>query len=289
MKNGFFRGHGLGNDYIVVDPKALSFKLTPKNIELICNRNWGLGSDGILALVSSKKGDFGLRIFNPDGSEAEKSGNGLRIFARYLHATGKTKKQHFTVETKGGLVTIDLHVDRQGDASAVTVEMGRATFKPAALPCTLPADELIQQPIEAAGRSLTFTGVSVGNPHCVVFRQANESWSREDLLALGPALEHHAIFPKRTNVQLAIPTGPKEIFILIWERGAGETQASGSSSCAAASAAVRLGLVTSPVTVKMPGGMLNIDVAQDFSLTMKGPVAEVARGTLSPSFVRSLK
>jgi diaminopimelate epimerase len=289
MKNGFFRGHGLGNDYVVMDPQELSFRLTPKNIQLICNRNWGLGSDGILALVPAKTADFGLRIFNPDGSEAEKSGNGLRIFARYLHATGKTKKKHFTVETRGGLVTIDLHVDRNGDASAVTVEMGRATFKPGSLPCTLPVDELIQQPIQAAGRSLSFTGVSVGNPHCVVFKPAGESWSREDLLALGPALENHAIFPNRTNVQLALPTGPKEIFILIWERGAGETQASGSSSCAAASAAVRLGLVKSPVTVKMPGGTLNIDVAGDFSLTMKGPVAEVARGTLSPSFVRGLK
>jgi diaminopimelate epimerase len=289
MKNGFFRGHGLGNDYVVMDPKALSFKLTPKNIALICNRNWGLGSDGILALVPSRKADFGLRIFNPDGSEAEKSGNGLRIFARYLHATGKTRKKHFTVETKGGLVTIELHLDRQGDATVVTVDMGQATFKSAALPCTLPADELIQQPIDAAGRSFTFTGVSVGNPHCVVFRPASEPWSREDLLALGPALEHHAIFPKRTNVQLAIPTGSNDISILIWERGAGETQASGSSSCAAASVAVRLGLVKSPVTVKMPGGTLYIEVAQDFRLTMQGPVAEVARGTLSPSFVRSLK
>ena len=129
----------------------------------------------------------------------------------------------------------------------------------------------------------------MGNPHCVVFRPANEPWSREDLLALGPALEHHAIFPKRTNVQLAIPTGSNDISILIWERGAGETQASGSSSCAAASVAVRLGLVKSPVTVKMPGGTLYIEVAQDFRLTMQGPVAEVARGTLSPSFVRSLK
>ncbi len=289
MKNGFFRGHGLGNDYVVMDPRELSFKLSPKNIQLICNRNWGLGSDGILALVPTKTADFGLRIFNPDGSEAEKSGNGLRIFARYLHATGKTKKKHFTVETKGGLVTIDLHIDRQGDAAAVTVEMGRATFKPAALPCTVQADELIQQSIQAAGRSLRFTGVSVGNPHCVLFKPAGESWSREDLLALGPALENHPIFPKRTNVQLAVPTGPKDIFILIWERGAGETQASGSSSCAAASAAVRLGLVKSPVTVKMPGGTLNIDVARDFSLTMRGPVAEVARGTLSPSFVRGLR
>ena len=289
MKNGFFRGHGLGNDYLVMDPKELTFRLTPKHIERICNRNWGLGSDGILALVPSKKADFGLRIFNPDGSEAEKSGNGLRIFARYLHATGKTKKKHFTVETKGGLVTITLHMDRHGDAGAATVEMGHATFKPAALPCTIEVPELIQQPIDAAGRSLIFTGVSVGNPHCVVFKPAGESWSREELLALGPALENHRLFPKRTNVQLAIPTGPKEIFILIWERGAGETQASGSSSCAAASAAVRLGLVKSPVTVKMPGGTLNIDVAADFSLTMKGPVAEVARGSLSPSFVRGLR
>lgn len=289
MKNGFFRGHGLGNDYIVMDPTELTFKLTPSNIKAVCDRNWGLGSDGILALAPSKKADFGLRIFNPDGSEAEKSGNGLRIFARYLHATGKTKKNHFTVDTKGGLVTIDLHVDRHGDASAVTVEMGQATFKPAALPCTLAVEELIQQPIDAAGRSLTFTGVSVGNPHCVLFKKPGDSWSREELLTLGPALENHGWFPKRTNVQLAVPSGPKEIFILIWERGAGETQASGSSSCAAASAAVRLGLVKSPVTVKMPGGTLNIEVADDFSLTMKGPVAEVARGALSPSFVRGLR
>jgi diaminopimelate epimerase len=289
MKNGFFRGHGLGNDYLVMDPKDLTFKLTPKTIKAICDRNWGLGSDGILALVPSKKANFGLRIFNPDGSEAEKSGNGLRIFARYLHATGKTKKKCFTVETKGGLVSIDLQVDRHGDAAAATVEMGIATFKPDALPCSLNVPELIQQPIEAGGRSLIFTGVSVGNPHCVVFKPAGESWSREDLLALGPALEHHKLFPKRTNVQLVVPTGRNEVFILIWERGAGETQASGSSSCAAASAAVRLGLVKSPVTVKMPGGVLNIDVALDFSLTMKGPVAEVARGTLSPSFIRGLK
>jgi diaminopimelate epimerase len=289
MKNGFFRGHGLGNDYIVVDPKELTFRLTPNNVKSLCDRNWGLGSDGILALVPSRKADFGLRIFNPDGSEAEKSGNGLRIFARYLHATGRTKKKDFTVETKGGLVEIALHIDRHGDASAATVEMGQATFKPEALPCSLDAKELIRQPIEAARRALTFTGVSIGNPHCVVFRPAGESWSRSDLLTLGPALENHRLFPKRTNVQLAVPTGPRAIFILIWERGAGETQASGSSSCAAASAAVRLGLVRSPVTVNMPGGSLNIEVAADFTLTMKGPAAEVARGMLSPSFVRGLK
>ncbi len=289
MKNGFFMGHGLGNDYIVVDPRELEFKLTPANIRTICDRNWGIGSDGILTLEASRKADFGLRILNPDGSEAEKSGNGLRIFARYLHATRKTRKRTFTVDTKGGLVRIHLHIDREGDASSATVEMGKATFRPAALPCSLKVPELIEQPIKAAGSQLKFTGVSVGNPHCVIFRPKGKPWSRDDLLRLGPDLENHRLFPKRTNVQLAVPTGPKEIFILIWERGAGETQASGSSSCAAASAAVRLGLVKSPVTVKAPGGTLRIDVDEDFDLTMNGPVAEVARGTLSPSFVRSLK
>jgi diaminopimelate epimerase len=289
MKNGFFRGHGLGNDYLVLDPRELTFKLTTKSIQRICDRHWGLGSDGILAVAPSKKADFGLKIFNPDGSEAEKSGNGLRIFARYLHATGKTRKRRFTVETKGGIVSIVVHLDRHGDVREATVEMGQATFAPAALPCALKVAELIQQPIDVAGRSFTFTGVSVGNPHCVLFKPYGKSWSREELLELGPALETHPLFPKRTNVQLAVPTGRKELFILIWERGAGETQASGSSSCAAASAAVRLGLVESPVTVKMPGGTLLIDVAPDFSLTMKGPVAEVARGFLSPSFVRTLR
>jgi diaminopimelate epimerase len=289
MKNGFFKGHGLGNDYIVMDPAHLEFRLTPANIRLICDRNWGVGSDGILTLEKSKRADFGLRIYNPDGSEAEKSGNGLRIFARYLHATRKTRKKSFSVDTKGGLVSIQLHIDRHGDASAATVDMGKATFKPAALPCTLKVDELVEQPITAAGQKLTFTGISVGNPHCVIFKPKGRKWTREDLLKLGPELENHKLFPRRINVQLAVPTGPNEIFILIWERGAGETQASGSSSCAAASAAVRLGLVKSPVTVNAPGGTLHISMDEQYDLTMSGPVAEVGRGSVSPSFLRELR
>jgi len=289
LVNGYFKGHGLGNDYLVMDPAELTFRLTPGNIRAICDRNWGVGSDGILTLETSSTADFGLRIYNPDGSEAEKSGNGLRIFARYLHATRKTRKREFSVETLGGLVQVALHVDRNGDASAATVEMGQATFAPRDLPCSLKVKELVERPIVAAGDSLLFTGVSVGNPHCVVFRPGGCEWTREDLLRLGPELENHRIFPRRTNVQLAVPTGPKEIYILIWERGAGETQASGSSSCAAASAAVRLGLVRSPVTVKAPGGTLRVVVSGTYDVTMRGPVAEVCRGRLSAAFVRGLR
>lgn len=288
MKNTFFKGHGLGNDYIALDPAKLSFKLTARTIRTLCDRNWGIGSDGILALVPSKKSDFGLRIFNPDGSEAEKSGNGLRIFGCYLYHTKYTRKKHFSVETKGGVVQVHLELNGNGLVAGATVDMGRAVFQPIALPCTLRVPELIQQPVKAAEQSLRFTGVSVGNPHCVVYKKRDQRWTREDLLEIGPELENHTIFPKRTNVQLAIPTGPKAISILIWERGAGETQASGSSACAAACAGIRLGLVKSPVRVKAPGGTLDITVDSQYNITMKGPVMEVARGQMSPSFVLNL-
>ena len=288
MKNHFFKGHGLGNDYIALDPAKLSFKLTSRTIRTLCDRNWGIGSDGILALVPSKKANFGLRIYNPDGSEAEKSGNGLRIFGCYLYHTRQTRKKHFTVETKGGLVEIHLEVNDQNIVVGATVDMGRAVFQPIALPCTLRVPELIQQPVKAADQSLRFTGVSVGNPHCVVYKKREERWTREDLLEIGPELENHTIFPKRTNVQLAVPIGPKAISILIWERGAGETQASGSSACAAACAGVRLGLVKSPVRVKAPGGTLDITVDSLYNMTMKGPVMEVARGEISPAFIHTL-
>jgi diaminopimelate epimerase len=288
MKNRFFKGHGLGNDYIALDPSEQDFKLTPAVIRAICDRHWGLGSDGILALTPSAKADFGLRIYNPDGSEAEKSGNGLRIFGRYLYSTKKTRRKQFSVETPGGLVEIQLHIDALGQASSATVDMGPATFAPKALPCTSKAKELVDVPIRIGGRTHKFCGVSVGNPHCILFKEKGASWSREELLELGPALENHALFPRRTNVQLAVPTGPQSIYILIWERGAGETQASGSSACAAASAAVRLGHVKSPVTVKAPGGTLRIQVTEDYNLTMKGPVAEVATGVFTPAFAQSL-
>jgi len=288
VRNAFFKGHGLGNDYIALDPDELDFKLTPGRIRALCDRHEGVGGDGVLALVPSARTDFGLRIFNPDGSEAEKSGNGLRIFARFLHATRRTRRRRFTVETRGGDVELALDLDQHGDVHHVTAAMGRASFRPGDLPCTLEVEELIEQPIRVGSRTLRFTGVSVGNPHCVVFRPADRSFSQRDLRTIGPTLETHRIFPRFTNVQLAVPAGARELSVLIWERGAGETQASGSSACAAAAAGVRLGLVKSPVKVRMPGGSLRIEVGDDFDVTLAGPVAEVARGQLAASFVRGL-
>lgn len=288
MRNAFFKGHGLGNDYIVLDPEELDFNLTPARVRALCDRHEGVGGDGILTLVPSAKAHFGLRIFNPDGSEAEKSGNGLRIFARYLYATRRTRRRRFSVETRGGIVHLTLDLDAHGDPHHVTAAMGHASFRPEDLPCSLDLEELIEVPVRVGSRTLRFTGVSVGNPHCVLFRTKERPWSERDLRTIGPALETHHMFPRFCNVQLAVATGPRELALLIWERGAGITRASGSSACAAACAGVRLGLVKSPVAVRMPGGTLRVEVGDSFDVTLAGPVEEVARGRLAASFVRAL-
>jgi diaminopimelate epimerase len=289
VRNAWFKGHGLGNDYIAVDPEELDFKLTPARIRALCDRHTGIGSDGVLALVPSARAHYGLRIFNPDGSEAEKSGNGLRIFGCFLHATRRTRRRKLRVETTGGIVEMRLALDEHGDVHHGSVDMGRASFRPEDLPCTLDVPELVDQPVRAGSLSLRFTGVSVGNPHCVVFRTADRPWTERDLHKLGPLLETHHIFPAFTNVQLAVVTGRRELSLLIWERGAGATQASGSSACAAACAAIRAGLVESPVTARMPGGTLRIEVADDYDVTLSGPVEAVGRGQLADAFVRKLQ
>jgi diaminopimelate epimerase len=281
----FVKGHGLGNDYLVVDQRHLPGPLSAPAIVRICDRNRGVGSDGILLLVPSPRADFGLRIFNPDGSEAEKSGNGLRIFAKYLWDHGHAKRETFTVDTKGGVVECRLHLE-QGRVQYVTVEMGRATFRPPEIPMRADADEAVAVPLQLPdGSRLRVTAVSVGNPHCVVFvDQLDEAACRR----LGPQLETHGAFPNRTNVQFARVTARDALDILIWERGAGYTLASGSSSCGAAAAAVRQGLCDhGRVLVRMPGGELAVHVRPDWSLRLEGPVEETCTGTLSREFVEA--
>lgn len=283
-RNWIVKSHALGNDYIVVDPQALEFALSPPVIKRICDRHLGAGSDGILALVPSDRADFGLRIYNPDGSEAEKSGNGLRIFARFLYDHGYTNRTAFTVETPGGIADIALHL-AGGRVDGMTVDVGRATFWSPEIPVSGPPREVVGETIEAGGQRLEITAVSVGNPHCVVFVP---DLSRVDLHRLGPLLETHPLFPNRTNVQFAQPVARDRVRILIWERGAGETMASGTSACAVAAASVRRDLVDRQVTVSAPGGDLQIAVEEDWSIRMTGPAEEVYVAALSAGFVASL-
>ncbi len=283
-RNGFVKSHALGNDYIVMDPGALTFPLGPAAIRLICDRHRGIGSDGILARVPTSAADFGLRIFNPDGSEAEKSGNGLRIFARYLHDHGLAGRTAFTVDTPGGVVEVRLHV--RDDVERITVDMGVATFRSEHIPVAGPPREVVDEAIEVEGSPVVITAVSVGNPHCVVFVP---QLAEVDLHRLGPRLEHHPLFPNRTNVQFADVKARDRVAILIWERGAGETLASGSSACAVAAAAVRRGVAGRDLSIEMPGGTLQVSVAPDWSIRMSGPAVEVYEGVLSPAMVRTLE
>lgn len=280
----FVKGHGLGNDYLVIDEADLTAPLSESAIVRICDRNLGPGSDGILLLCPSGTADFRVRIFNPDGSEAEKSGNGLRIFAKFLRDHGHTSVESFTVETLGGIVTCRCH-EQGGRVHAVTVDMGRATFSANAIPVRGVEGEAVAFPLHLSdGIELTATAVSVGNPHCVIFvDRLDEGECRR----LGPQIERHPAFPNRTNVQFARATAPDALEILIWERGAGYTLASGSSSCAAAAAAVRTGACRpGPIAVSMPGGELTVEVGQDWSLRLTGPVEEVCTGVLSEEFIQ---
>jgi diaminopimelate epimerase len=245
-----------------------------------------VGSDGILLLVPAWAGaDFGLRIFNPDGSEAEKSGNGLRIFAKYLHDHGHATRATFTVDTMGGRVECQCHVVK-GRVNEVTVEMGRCTFVAPEIPMNGPEREVVKVPLQVGPEALLVTAVSVGNPHCIVF---TDTLDEKEVRRLGPLIEHHPAFPNRTNVQFARPVSRSEVEIMIWERGAGWTLASGSSSSAVACAAVKNGLCDhGRVTVRMPGGMLHIDVRPDWSIRLQGPVEEVFTGTFSRDLMDAL-
>lgn len=265
MKPGeFVKSHGLGNDYVVVDTATFGIPLTPERVRLLCHRNLGLGSDGILEVDA--RGRYFVKIWNPDGSEAERSGNGLRIAAKFFADHGYMKGDEFTVETVAGPVRTQLFRE-SGRVNAVRLEMGSATI------------DRTRKALEVAGKSLDVTIVSVGNPHCVVF---GEAMTQARLFELGPKIENHEVFPKRINVQLASPVSRAKVRALIWERGAGHTLASGTSSCAVAVACYDRGLVDGTVTIEMEGGALDIEVAKDLSIIMKGPVEEVFVGSLSP-------
>lgn len=282
--NRFVKSHGLGNDYFVLDRADISFELSPQAIRLLCHRNYGIGSDGILLLVPSDKADFGLRIFNPDGSTAEKSGNGLRIFAKFLYEHRYTKKDSFKIDTPGGVVTAELEFE-DDRVSFVTVEMGDATFRSSSIPVEGLDREVVGDEIRINGEILRFTAVSVGNPHCVVFiNELDEGYTRK----LGPILETHPLFPNRINVQFAKVVSKNRVNILIWERGAGYTLASGSSACAVVAACVRNGFTDRYVTVSMPGGELQVEIREDWSIKMRGPAKEVSSGAISKDLLESI-
>jgi diaminopimelate epimerase len=278
----FHRYHALGNDYLVVRASECTVLLTPTIAQRICHRNFGIGSDGILVHEDSAAQEtFRLRIINPDGSEAEKSGNGLRIFARYLYDLQLVADKPFYVDTAGGRVTCV--VSHHG--KLVTVDMGRVSFLSKDIPVVGAPREVLNEVIDVQGALISFCAATVGNPHCVV---TNLESTEENARRFGPFLEVNPLFPNRTNVQFLKVIDRSTISIEIWERGAGYTLASGSSSSAAAAVAHKLGLVDSHVTVRMPGGNIRIEISPDYSIRMEGPVTRVGVIDLASEVIEDL-
>lgn len=272
----YVKYHGLGNDYIVIRPSDVEGNLEARRVRLICHRNYGVGSDGILlGPFESQTCDFRLRILNPDGSEAEKSGNGLRIFSRYLYDQNLVHENAFTVETLGGRVVC--HVQNGG--RTVTVEMGEVSFLSTKIPVSGRERGVLRERMDIAGTTFDYCAATVGNPHCVIL--CNEV-SPELARHYGPLIETDSRFPHRTNVQFLRIIDRQNIRIEIWERGAGYTLVSGSSSTAAAAVAYKLNLCDPDITVHMPGANLTIRLSQNLAATMTGPVTRVCEGLMDP-------
>jgi diaminopimelate epimerase len=268
----FIKYQALGNDYLVISPQEIRAPLTPDLVRWLCDRHYGAGSDGLLmGPYPSEACDFSLRFYNPDGSEFEKSGNGLRIFARYLWDCDLVSSEPFCVHTPGGDVTCQVHNGGQ----RVTIEMGQVRFSNHEIPVSGPVREVLNEPLTIEGVSWRISAASIGNPHCVVLC---DYISKEDTLGWGPKFETHAMFPNKTNVQFLKVVDRDNIEIQIWERGAGFTLSSGTSSIAAAAVARRLGLCNQTVLVQSPGGVLKVSLSPDYHAVLEGPVVKVYEG-----------
>ena len=282
MEVRFFKGQALGNDYFVMDRAELPVPLTAERAVLLCDRHRGPGSDGVL-LADLTADPVHLRIVNPDGTEAEKSGNGLRIFGAYMYGRGLAKlNEWFSVRLARDVVSMRVEEELDAGAVLVRVQMGPASFRGEDVGFVPERGEVLEHELRLPdGGSASINTVSLGNPHCVVFV---DNLSRGDFLTRAPQLCRHAAFPAGTNVQFARVIGPRELEALIWERGANETLASGSSACAVASAAVRRGFVEpGRFVVQMEGGSVEVAVSEDYDVELLGPAQIVYEARLLPA------
>ena len=294
----FAKWQGLGNDYLVLEEAALPGPLSVEAIRLICDRHYGAGSDGILlrgAPTGAVPGAITrMRIFNPDGSEPEMCGNGIRIFARYLRSTGAVLDDEFVVETlagpirprllAGGRVRVDMGVARFLSANILPAE----AEPPEALPVGAAPDEIVGWTLRADAADHVFTFVDVGNPHCIIPLPADADLADLPLEEVGRVIEHLPLFPNRVNVEFIQVRADGSVGMRVWERGVGETRACGTGATAVGAASVRLGLAASPVLVHLLGGDLEIEVEDGWRVIMTGPAEEVFTGELSVELLRRL-
>ncbi len=275
--------HGLGNDYLIFDPNKNELELTKDRVRLICDRNFGVGSDGLLEGPVLKEDKPGVRIFNPDGSEAASGGNGVRIFGKYLKDAGYVQKNSFTVSTLSGLQTIR-YLNEEG--TRIKTSMGRLSFYSDEIPVTGPRREVLNETMVFGSIPYRVTCVSMGNPHCVIWLN---DISKDLACRIGKHSEAADYFPEKVNTELLRVVDRTNIEIEIYERGAGYILASGTSGCAAAGAAFRMGLTDPNMYVHMPGGTLEVEIEKSGEVLMTGAVGYVGRFILSHEMTEQLR
>lgn len=286
----FSKMHGLGNTYIYLDltkPQAPRLDW-PRLAQAVSDVHFGIGSDGLILILPDEEADFRMRIFNADGSEAQMCGNGIRCVGKFVYDHGLTAKQHVRVNTAAGIKTLELDV-ADGRVSHVRVDMGRPSFARGQLPMAGPPDApCIEEPLDVAGRRFRVTAVSMGNPHVVTFLDdADERLDTLPIAEWGPAFEHHTAFPQRTNTEFVEVLDRQTLRMRVWERGSGETWACGTGACAVAVAAARTGRAERKVEVRLLGGPLQIEWAENDHVYMRGPAVEIAAGELDAAWLRA--
>lgn len=271
----FWKMHGLGNDYIVIDNRnqEISGEQAAQLAKSLCERRFSVGADGMLLVLNSKVAEVKMRIFNADGSEAEMCGNGIRCFSKYCFENGITKKPEFMVETLSGIKSVWLTLNGQ-EVVSVRVDMGAPNWARSSIPM-IGQGTCINQDLDVNGEALKVTCLSMGNPHCVLFVDCIDCFPVEEI---GPKIENHKVFPNRTNVGFVEVLNKSELNVRVWERGCGETLACGTGTCAAVAAANKRGLVGDKVTVHVLGGDLYVEVAE--RLFLSGAAEKVFEGTL---------
>ena len=268
----FTKMQGLGNDYVYVNCFKETIENPPEMAKEVSNRNFGIGSDGLIMINPSDVADFEMEMYNADGSRSEMCGNGIRCVGKYVYDYGLTEKEHISVETLAGIKYLDLTVE-DGKVKLVKVDMGNPELVPANIPIVADGDRVIDEPINVNGTEYRMTGVSMGNPHAVVYV---EDVKGLDIEKIGPAFENHERFPNRVNTEFVKVLDQKTVEMRVWERGSGETMACGTGACAVAVACILNGLTEDKVTVKLLGGDLQIEWDKEADkVYMTGP-AEVS-------------
>lgn len=281
----FTKLHGLGNDYIYIDAisQDLSAYDLPALSRVLSDRNFGIGGDGIILVSPSEIADFAMRIYNSDGSEAEMCGNGMRAFAKFVYEHGLTERTSLEVETYAGIIKPVLTVE-DGKVTLIRVDMGEPRLARSEIPMVgEPADQpVIAEPLQVNGHDLKITCVSMGNPHCVVFVDDADSFPVREL---GPVIECHPLFPRKTNVEFASIDDRRNIQMRVWERGAGVTLACGTGASATVVAAVLNDLADRTARVSLLGGDLFIEWAEDNHVFLTGPADEAFSGEVHPDLL----